>query len=62
MRNYGSKQVSKRSQRMALEQMLRMTTALDRLQPDSLSRSYGLPVDEISKMLAYERQRREWAA
>ena len=62
MRKYGSKQVSKKSQRAALEMMLKATSALDRLDPESLSRSYGITATEAQAMLSFERKRREWAA
>jgi hypothetical protein len=61
MRRYGSKQVSKAHNRAALAMLLVQRPNLDSLDLAGLSRSYGLPVSEIDKMIAAERTRRKAA-
>lgn len=58
MRKFGSKAPNKAQQRTALAQLLVMRASLDGLNLESLSRSYGLPVPDIDRMVASERQRR----
>lgn len=58
MKRYGSKQVSKAHNRVALAQVLLARASLDEVNVESLSRSYGIAVPEIDKMIAAERQRR----
>lgn len=58
-RQFGSKSPSQAHQRAALGQLLVLRPSLDGLDLASLSRSYGLPVPEIDRMIATERKRRE---
>lgn len=58
MRRYGSKQVSKAHNRVALAQVLLARADLSGLNIESLSRSYGVAVPEIDRMIASERARR----
>lgn len=58
MRRYGSKQVSKTHNRVALAQVLLTRASLDDVNLESLSRSYGVSVADIDRMVAAERQRR----
>lgn len=58
-RRFGSTTPSKAQQRVALHSLLVMRRTLDGLNVESLSRTHGLPVAEVSTMLAAERARRE---
>lgn len=59
MRQYGSKRVSKVSTHSALRSLLVMRDDLSTVDLASLSRSYGVAVPEIDRLIAEERQRRE---
>lgn len=61
MRKFGSKQVSKAHNRAALTALLIHRACLDSIDLAGLSRSYGLPVPEIDKIIAAERSRRKAA-
>lgn len=58
-RVHARKAPTKGQQRAALRSLLAMRRTLDGLDRDSLSRSYGLPPDEVERMIRAERARRE---
>jgi hypothetical protein len=57
-RQFGSKQVSQTHNRAALHQVIIFRENLDGLDPESLSRSYGVPVDQVRNAIAEERTKR----
>lgn len=58
MRRCGSKQVSKAHNRTALAQVILARADLGGLSAESLSRSYGVAVPDIDRMIAAELARR----
>lgn len=57
-RQFGSKQVSKAHNQVALKQVILFRENLDGLDPESLSRSYGVPVDQVRAAIQNERLKR----
>ena len=57
-RQYGNRKRTKRDMRAAAVAMLTMRRSLDGLTPETLSRSYGLPIPDATELLNKETLRR----
>lgn len=58
MRRYGSKAVSVTHNQTILRSVIVMADDPDRLDRNSLSRSYGVPVDVVGRLIRDEKVRR----
>lgn len=60
-RHYPKAPPSKAYNRTALFALLTLRPSLDGLAPEGLARSYGVPLAEVTSMIATERERRATA-